>query len=141
MTTILPRASRATPTLGKLARATPKVVSGGALALRAAGAASLRTPYTKNGSARHMSSQSSPSSKLKTTQAAEPSTRGLLPEFSLKGKVVIVSGGAQGLGVVQAEALLEAGATGKYRPLIYHLLKGRGGEGRRGGAKGFRASF
>ncbi|KAK8927595.1 D-arabinitol 2-dehydrogenase (ribulose-forming) [Metarhizium anisopliae] len=35
----------------------------------------------------------------------------LLPEFSLKNKVVVVSGGARGLGLVQAEALLEAGAT------------------------------
>lgn len=38
--------------------------------------------------------------------------RALLPEFSLKDKVIIVSGGAQGLGLVQAEALLEAGAAG-----------------------------
>lgn len=36
-----------------------------------------------------------------------------LPEFSLKGKVILVSGGAQGLGLTQAEALLEAGATGE----------------------------
>ncbi|KHN97688.1 NAD(P)-binding domain protein [Metarhizium album ARSEF 1941] len=35
----------------------------------------------------------------------------LLPEFSLRDKVVVVSGGAQGLGLVLAEALLEAGAT------------------------------
>ncbi|KAJ6784195.1 hypothetical protein PWT90_04769 [Aphanocladium album] len=34
----------------------------------------------------------------------------LLPEFSLENKVVVVSGGARGLGLVQAEALLEAGA-------------------------------
>ncbi|KAF4472656.1 D-arabinitol 2-dehydrogenase [Fusarium albosuccineum] len=35
----------------------------------------------------------------------------LLSEFSLKDKVIVVSGGARGLGLVQIEALLEAGAT------------------------------
>lgn len=35
-----------------------------------------------------------------------------LPEFSLANKVVLVSGGARGLGLTQAEALLEAGAKG-----------------------------
>ena len=35
----------------------------------------------------------------------------VLPEFSLKGKVIVVSGGGRGLGLVQSEALLEAGAA------------------------------
>ena len=34
-----------------------------------------------------------------------------MPEFNLTDKVVLVSGAAQGLGLTQAEALLEAGAT------------------------------
>ena len=35
----------------------------------------------------------------------------LLPEFNLTDKVVLVSGAARGLGLTQAEALLESGAT------------------------------
>lgn len=34
-----------------------------------------------------------------------------MPEFNLTDKVVLVSGAARGLGLTQAEALLEAGAT------------------------------
>lgn len=47
------------------------------------------------------------------------SPKALLPEFSLKDKVIVVSGGAQGLGLTQAEALLEAGATGERIPVGY----------------------
>ncbi len=43
-----------------------------------------------------------------------------LPEFSLAKKVVLVSGAAQGLGLTQAEALLEAGAKGTVT-LFYNI--------------------
>ncbi|KAK7451575.1 hypothetical protein CaCOL14_009535 [Colletotrichum acutatum] len=42
--------------------------------------------------------------------ATTPQVARGLPEFSLQGKVIVVSGGARGLGLTQAEALLEAGA-------------------------------
>ncbi|KAL1976682.1 hypothetical protein VTN31DRAFT_2964 [Thermomyces dupontii] len=37
-------------------------------------------------------------------------TKNRLPEFALTGKVVVVSGGGRGLGLTQAEAIIEAGA-------------------------------
>jgi len=43
-----------------------------------------------------------------------------LPEFDLTGKVCLVSGGARGLGLTQAEALLEAGAIGTH---IHSILQ------------------
>ena len=48
-----------------------------------------------------------------TTPNAAPApgrVRTILPDFSLKDKVIVVSGGGRGVGLVQAEALLEAGA-------------------------------
>lgn len=44
---------------------------------------------------------------------------GRLPEFSLKDKVFIVSGAGRGLGLVQSEALLEAGAKGGFQFVLF----------------------
>ncbi|KAI1292728.1 hypothetical protein F5Y03DRAFT_16301 [Xylaria venustula] len=102
MAGIVPRIPRAAASLRGITRTTPRIISGAAVTLRAARTVPLRAPYVKETQRRYASSsQSSPSS----------STTRILPEFDLHGKVIIVSGGAQGLGVVQAEALLEAGAT------------------------------
>lgn len=37
-----------------------------------------------------------------------------LPEFNLTSKVILVSGGARGLGFAQAQSLVEVGAIGTY---------------------------
>ncbi|KAI2604702.1 NAD(P)-binding protein [Hypoxylon sp. NC1633] len=109
MTTLAPRLSRVAPTVGKLAKATPRVTSACALATRAIGAAgsTSRPPTRDNPSRRSFHSSTARASKR---DSASKHPAGLLPEFSLKDKVIVVSGGAQGLGIVQAEALLEAGA-------------------------------
>ncbi|KAG8533103.1 uncharacterized protein KY384_001886 [Bacidia gigantensis] len=53
------------------------------------------------------------SEHLNTNKAAASflGTTKRLPEFNLTDKVILISGAAQGLGLTQAEAVLEAGAT------------------------------
>ncbi|KAI0895858.1 NAD(P)-binding protein [Annulohypoxylon nitens] len=107
MTTLAPRISRAVPSISRLARATPRAVPACSLAAaRATGSAACRSPAGDRPAHRSFHSTTVRGSKRELVQGS-PS---VLPEFDLRGKVIIVSGGAQGLGLVQAEALLEAGA-------------------------------
>ncbi|KAL8872258.1 MAG: hypothetical protein Q9174_002082 [Haloplaca sp. 1 TL-2023] len=55
--------------------------------------------------------QESENLKKEAKPATFLATTKRMPEFSLTDKVILVSGGARGLGLTQAEALLEAGAT------------------------------
>ena len=75
-------------------------------------------------------------SSIISTQSAEPINKklpqqnshsdnvyhGRFREFNLAGKVHVVTGGAQGLGLSLAEALVEAGSTGLSGTLYHHRV-------------------
>ncbi|KAI4864972.1 NAD(P)-binding protein [Hypoxylon rubiginosum] len=107
MSTLAPKMSRVAPSVGRLARATPRATPACSLAPRVARAALYGRPTREEPTQRSFHNTTARSVKRDPIQH---SPAGLLPEFSLKDKVIVVSGGAQGLGLVQAEALLEAGA-------------------------------
>jgi hypothetical protein len=111
MASIAPKVCRTAPAFGKLSRATPRSIAGYVVA-RATAALSSKTPYTSSPQASYTSSQAPRSDNQAPLSTPKSSPKGILPEFDLNGKVIVVSGGAQGLGLVQAEALLEAGAIG-----------------------------
>ncbi|KAI1650037.1 NAD(P)-binding protein [Daldinia loculata] len=107
MSNLAPRISRTAPSVGRLARATPRVAPSCSITARAAGIAACRLPTRQEPTRRSFHNTTANATKVGLTQSSPP---GILPEFSLKDKVIVVSGGAQGLGLVQTEALLEAGA-------------------------------
>ncbi|KAI1378676.1 NAD(P)-binding protein [Hypoxylon crocopeplum] len=106
MTTVAPRISRVAPSVGRLARVAPRVAPACSLVTRASRAVACRWPTREESTRRSFHNSTARSSKRNPI----PNSPLVLPEFSLKDKVIVVSGGAQGLGLVQAEALLEAGA-------------------------------
>ncbi|KAI1500249.1 hypothetical protein F5X99DRAFT_419356 [Biscogniauxia marginata] len=101
--------------MSRLAHVTPRVAPMCAFAPRAAGISS--SSRQNNAQAPNIAPPGAPSPthypplKNDILPSSRTPAKGILPEFNLKGKVIIVSGGAQGLGLVQTEALLEAGAT------------------------------
>lgn len=95
---IIPRLARAFPQTGKLVLRRPFLLG------------STRAIKPFSSCSAFKSSRVAPG---KTHSAKEAlGTQKGLPEFNLVDRVVLVSGGARGLGLTQAGALLEAGAKG-----------------------------
>lgn len=98
---IIPRLARAFPQTGKLVLRRPLLL----------GSTTAIKPFSSCSAFK--SSRVAPVAPGKTHNAKEAlGTQKGLPEFNLIDRVVLVSGGARGLGLTQAGALLEAGAKG-----------------------------
>lgn len=68
----------------------------------------------------HFSAPSSQELQSKLSSVKERGGNGnRFKEFDMKDRVYAITGGARGIGLSMAEALLEAGAKGTYLPPIY----------------------
>jgi NAD(P)-dependent dehydrogenase (short-subunit alcohol dehydrogenase family) len=93
----------------------PRKISTAAFSWLAAGSRDAYTIPT----ARRLSSASAVYSSLqlsrKLPEEASKATQQPFKEFDLRGKVFVVTGGARGLGLAMAEALVEAGGKGAWK--------------------------
>ncbi|KFY40052.1 hypothetical protein V494_03686 [Pseudogymnoascus sp. VKM F-4513 (FW-928)] len=116
----LPRAFTSAPrhhgTLPKGVLAASRTAASLSSSTGAAAAATAASPSVSRASAGFTPVSASRSSSTAAAPPAAETAAGtpgsdVIREFSLAGKTIIVSGAGRGLGLVQAEALLEAGAT------------------------------
>lgn len=94
-----------------------------------------RVPVTRLTQIRSIQEWQQKGSRATPPSSKENPTHGIAPgrdeviggksfaDFDLNGRVCIVTGGAQGLGLALAEGLCEAGANGKQVPLSLHRIE------------------